>query len=155
MMDRADNSLAAVMESDMELWRYWGFEPWHYGSLQGVRRLVTFVKPALMGDVAKYYAVDTVIWKGFADSEKESLWRSTTPKEDVMTQRFLFLEQCEKPVCRIKSFLLGFRGYLEFHTYWPGQKFDRRLKDLAPLVDKALTIYNKKQKGRDRPEGGE
>jgi hypothetical protein len=154
MMDRTDNTLAVIMESDMELWRYWGFEPWYYGSLQGVRRLVTFVKPALMGDVAKYYAVDTVVWKGFADSEKESLWRSTTPKEDVMTQRFLFLERCEKPVCRIKSFLLGFRGYLEFHTYWPGQKFDRRLKDLAPLVDKALTIYGKRE-GRDRPEGGE
>ena len=154
MTNGTDSSLADIMESDMELWRYWGFEPWHYGSLQGVRRLVTFVKPALIGDVAKYYAVDTVVWRGFSDSERESLWRSTTPKEDVMTQRFLFVENNEKPLCRIKSFLLGFRGYLEFHSHWPGQTFDRRLKDLAPLVDKALDIYNKREE-ENQCKGGE
>lgn len=141
MIAKNTDSAVDIMESAMGLWSYWGFEPWHYGTMRGVRRLVTFVKPALLGDVAKYYAVDTLVWSGITDAEKETVWRSTTPKEETMTQRFLFVENNEAPTYKIKSFLLGFKGYLEFHTYWPGQKFDRRLKDLAPLVDKAFEVH--------------
>lgn len=138
------------MDSDMEFWKYWGFEPWAFGSMRGVKRLVTFVKPALIGDIAKYYAEDTIIWQVAGDSEKEQLWGSVSPRDDFMTQRFLFIEDTEKPLRKIKSFMLGFKGYLEFHSYWPSFeddgkvkpiKFDKRLKDLIPLVNRAIDLY--------------
>lgn len=134
----------------MGLWSYWGFEPWNLGELSGVRRRVAFVKPALIGEVARYYAVDTIVWTAGSDASRENLWSSTHPVEDVMTQRFLFLIDREAPLFRIQSFMLGFKGYKEFHTYWPGGKWNRRIKDLAPLVDKAIEIH----RGAGKTEGG-
>ena len=144
-------SIVGAMENDMALWSYWGFEPWSFEGMRGVKRLVTFVKPALIGDIAKYYAEDTIIWCVPNEPVKEKLWRSISPKEDTMTQRFLFIERREPPICRVRSFLLGFRGYLEFHSYWPQRGgrdnpetgnagFDVRLKDLVPLVDRAMKL---------------
>jgi len=132
--------LAKMMEHDMGLWGYWGFEPWHLGAMSGVRRRVAFVKPALIGEVARYYAIDTIVWVTASEAARENLWTSTRPAEDVMTQRFLFLVDDEKPQCRIKSFLFGIKGYKELYTYWPGKQMHRRLQDLAPLVDKALAL---------------
>ncbi len=124
----------------MELWRYWGFAPWSWLGMCGVTRLVTFLKPALLGDVAKYYAMDTVVWHENSPEDRERLWEAVAPKEDVMTQRFLFLEKRATPLCRIRSFWFGLRGYLEFHSYWPGAGCDSRVKDIAPLVDRAIEL---------------
>lgn len=134
----------------MKLWEYWGFEPWAQGAMAGVRRVVTFVRPALLGEVARYYAIDTIIWTPASETAREILWTSTRPAADVMTQRFMFLLDRERPMFRIKSFALGLKGYKEFHSYWPGRKWDRRLKDLAPLVDKAIELHGK----GERAEGG-
>lgn len=134
------HSIVKMMTSDMDLWRYWGFEPWSMGNLSGVRRKIAFVKPALIGEVARYYAIDTIVWAPTSERDREKLWTSIRPAEDVMTQRFMFLLDQEASLFRIKSFLLGFRGYKEFHSYWPGRKWNRRLKDLAPLVDKAIAL---------------
>lgn len=135
--------IVKMMVGDMDLWRYWGFEPWNQGEMSGVRRKVAFVKPALLGEVARYYAIDTIVWVPASERARENLWTSTRPIEDVMTQRFMFLLDLETPLFRIKSFLLGLRGYKEFHSYWPGKGWNRRLKDLAPLVDKAIKLHDK------------
>lgn len=139
-MSVSDAVLSAALQKDIALWEYWGFAHWRSGEMSGVSRKVTFLKPALLGDVAKYYAIDTIVWNLGTDAERETLWQTIEPQEDVMTQRFLFLEDREKPLFRIKSFFWGLRGYREFHSYWPGGKFDARLKDLAPLVDRAFEI---------------
>lgn len=139
------------MEGDMGLWNYWGFEPWNLGELSGVRRRIAFVKPALIGEVARYYAVDTIVWAVGSDASRENLWTSTRPIEEVMTQRFLFLIDGEIQLFRIQSFMFGFKGYKEFHSYWPGRGWNRRIKDLAPLIDKAIEIHQ----GADTVEGGE
>ena len=125
----------------MDLWRYWGFEPWNSGEMSGVQRKIAFVKPALLGEVARYYAIDTIVWVPASERARENLWTSTQPIEDVMTQRFMFLLDQEASLFRIKSFFFGFKGYREFHSYWPGRGWNRRLKDLAPLVDKAIELH--------------
>ena len=129
------------MEKSIDLWRYWGFDYWESNGVVGVKRRVAFVKPAMIGEVARYYAEDTIVWSPVCSADLETLWRSIKPIEDVMTQRFLFLTDTTPPICRIKSFLFGIRGYLEFHSYWFGQGHDARLKDLVPLVEKAANIW--------------
>jgi hypothetical protein len=63
-----------------------------------------------------------------------------------MTQRYLFVEGTDTgEKCVIKSFWLGFRGYAEVHTFAPGGKIEKRIKDLAPLVDTALEILRNKK----------
>lgn len=147
------DSLVKIMEYDMGLWDYWGFKPWNLGAMSGVKRKVAFVKPALLGEVARYYAVDTIVWCLTSETERENLWNSASPIEDVMTQRFLFLVDLEPPLHRIKSFLFGFRGYKEFHSYWPGRQCHKRLNDLAPLVDKAIALHKGVGKSGEN-EGG-
>ncbi len=135
------NSCAGIMEHDLELWHYWGFEEWNWNGLTGVTRRVRFVKGALLGEVARYFAEDTIIWNCGDEYNRELLWRSLCPKEDVVSQRFMFLLDRPKPLRQIRSFLFGLRGFAEYHSYWPGGCYDVRLKDLAPLVDKALCLY--------------
>jgi len=62
-------------------------------------------------------------------------------------------ESGEKGV--VKSFLLGFRGYAEVHTFTPGGRVEKRIKDLAPLVDTALELIRsrKNKAGGDVIEG--
>ncbi len=138
------------MEADLELWRYWGFEPWERDGFRGVSRRVTFLKGALLGVVARYYAEDHIVWSCLTDGARESLWNGLSRKEDVMTQRFLFLTS--GPPRRVKAFGLGFGGYAEFLFYVPSDdlsapaKPHRRARDLTGLVDRAIEL------GRDAQE---
>ena len=138
-------TLDKIMESDPGLWEYWGFSLWSWGALGGVSRRVTFIKPALLGEVAKYYAEDTVIWRCGCEADRDALWKSLRPKEDLMTQRYLFLTQ-DSFKRRVKTFMFGIKGMAEFHSYMPGQKFIKSLKDLAPLVDRAAALHEEKSK---------
>lgn len=135
------NSCAKAMEHDLGLWHYWGFEEWSWNGLLGVNRRVRFVKGALLGEVARYFAEDTIIWKCGDEKNRELLWRSLSPKVDVVSQRFMFLMDQKKPLRQIRSFLFGLRGFAEYHSYWPGGCYDSRLKDLAPLADQAVHLY--------------
>ena len=135
------NSCAEMMEHDLGLWHYWGFEEWNRDGLVGVTRRVRFVKRALLGEVACYFAEDTIIWKCGDEKNRETLWRSLAPKTDVVSQRFMFLLDLPEPMRRIRSFLFGLRGFAEYHSYWPGGCYDVRLKDLAPLTDQAVALY--------------
>lgn len=138
------------------LWEYWGFEPWAADGMKGVYRRVTFVKSGLLGEVCRYYADDYIIWSHNGRADRRRILEACKPKPDLMTQRYLFVEGAEsgeKGV--VKSFLLGFRGYAEVHTFTPGGRVEKRIKDLAPLVDTALELIRsrKNKAGGDVIEG--
>ena len=116
------------------LMKEWGFSQWSCGSLAGVTRRVTFVKGALLGEVARYYAEDTIIWRCGCDVERNALWNELKPKSEVQSQRFLFLLNQEESFSQIKSFLLGLRGFAEFHSFHPGSPHSKRILDLQQII---------------------
>ena len=46
-----------------DIWEEWRFEPWRSGTAEGLYRRVSMVKSGLLGEVARYYADDYIIWK--------------------------------------------------------------------------------------------
>ena len=48
----------SFLDKSMDLWTYWGFEPWSYKQMKGVSRKITFVKDSFLGEVGRYYAYD-------------------------------------------------------------------------------------------------
>ena len=147
LIDRLELGLAP------DLWEYWGFTPWNDFGMKGVYRRVTFVKSALLGEVCRYYADDYVIWRHNGRPDRDLVLKTCQPQPELMVQRFLFVEERESGEKeRIRSFLFGLRGYVEVHSYTPGGRYSKRLKDLAPLVDRALELINSKEEGL---KGGE
>ena len=133
------------LEKVSDLWEYWGFSSWNRDGLRGVYRRVTFVKSALLGEVCRYYADDYILWNHGGREDRKRILKICRPQPDLMTQRYLFVdaqESQEKGV--VKSFSLGFRGFVEVHSFTPGGRFDKRVKDLAPLVEKALELLRKR-----------
>ena len=92
-----------------------------------------------MGPVAEYSAWEAIVWAPGTTEERENLWRSCVPLPDTITQRFLFLLENPWTKRRIRSFALGFRGFLEFYAYWPGADSHPKVRDLTGLVDLAQT----------------
>ena len=132
--------LGEYLASRHEFWEYWGFEPWREGPFAGVSRRPRFVKGGLLGPVAEYRAWEAIVWAPGTAEDRETLWHSCTPVPETMTQRFLFLLGRPWPKRRMRSFALGFRGFLEFHAYWPNARTEPKIRDLTGLVDLALTI---------------
>ena len=130
-----------MLAASTGLWQHWGFEPWNWGPLAGVGRRQSFVKDGFLGRIAEYGAWDYIVWEPGDFDDRRALWAECRPRPEIMTQRFLFLTPETWPGRRIKSFWLGFRGYLEFYAYWPGQTRpadDNLAADLTGLVDLAL-----------------
>jgi hypothetical protein len=129
-----------------DLWEYWGFSLWDAPGMKGVYRRVTFVKNALIGEVCRYYADDYIIWNHSGKEDKERILKTCRPQTDLMTQRYLFVEASEsREKGRVRSFLFGLRGYAEVHSFTPGGQYEKRIKDLAPLVDKALELVRSRK----------
>ncbi len=142
MIDISDLELAS------DLWEYWGFSSWNAHGMKGVYRRVTFVKNALLGEVCRYYADDYVIWSHNGRADRDRILETCRPQSDLMTQRYLFVDANESgEKGRIRSFLWGLRGYAEVHSFTPGGRYDKRIKDLAPLVDKALELVRSRKSG--------
>ena len=135
-----DVNLGDTLASRHDFWEYWGFEPWTMGPFAGVSRKPRFVKGGILGPLAEYRAWEAIVWTPGTAEEREKLWNSCSPVPDTMTQRFLFLLEDPWPKRRMRSFTLGFRGFLEFHAYWPQCKTESRIRDLTGLVDLALSI---------------
>ncbi len=133
-------SLADTLASRHDFWEYWGFEPWQSGPFVGVSRKQRFVKDGILGPVAEYKAWEAIVWAPGTAEEREALWRRCAPLPETMTQRFLFLLDEPWTTRRIRSFALGFRGFLEFYAYWPAASVHPKARDLAGLIDLALTI---------------
>lgn len=121
---------------NMEMWTYLSFEPWEHGGMKGLSRKITMVKDSLMGPVAKYYALDYIVWLHRDGPDIEYITREWKPMTDVMMQRFLFVGGSSRGRTA-KGFWLGFRGFLEIYSYTPGGEHHPKVKDLIPPIDLA------------------
>lgn len=140
-----EQQLVERLEATPALWTHWGFESWSQGPLTGVFRRQLFIKGGILGRIAEYGARDYIIWHCGSPEDREQLWRNLKPLPEIMTQRVLFVRRDERPARRIKSFWFGFRGYLEFFSYWPGDdlKINPAPADLTGLVELALNVKEK------------
>lgn len=133
-------SFKQICESHPDFWAHWGFEPWRTDDLVGVRRDQRFIKSGLLGPVADYNAVEFIVWETGDELVRERLWQTIGPLPEVITQRFLFVLPTPWTERKIRSFRLGFRGYLEFYAYWPGSGAHKKAADLTGLVDLVLKL---------------
>ena len=118
-----------------ELWRDWGFVPWSYEGMAGVSRRVTFTKGGLLGEVARYYADDYIVWMHGGPPAVHGLFATWPPVREVMLHRFVFVVDHVVRPPRQRSFWFGFKGYLEVYEYAVGGRAPRRVGDLTPLVE--------------------
>ena len=59
--------------------------------LSGVFRRVTVRKGSLLGEVARYYADDYIIWEHMGDESVRRIFREWKGEPDVMVHRILLL----------------------------------------------------------------
>lgn len=128
-----------------EYWKHWGFSPFCSQELEGVSRRVTFSKGALLGEVARYYSHDTILWKHSGEETACALLRDARPLEDVMTQRFVLLVETGEGRPRVRSFCFGFRGFVEVLLYRAEGKAYRKFRDLTDLIDAAPGFLARKR----------
>jgi hypothetical protein len=125
---------ARLLASVDSFWAYWGFERWESAPFSGVVRRQRFVKDGILGPIAEYQALDYIVWVSGSQDDRETLWRTVRPRQDVMTQRFLFLVANPWSNRRIKSFFAGLKGYVEFYAYRPTGDGGLGTKDIADLT---------------------
>lgn len=145
------SDLAAVED----FWSYWGFEPWEHMGMKGVSRKVTFVKDSIMGEIARYYAYDYIVLTHRGKLDADMIFKSWKPETDVMLHRFVFVEERAVDKKRIRSFYMGLKGFLEIYHYSVNTNYDKKIKDLAPLIDKAWELLIKKKLEGDGGDGTE
>ncbi|MDR1709263.1 MAG: hypothetical protein LBS70_06035 [Candidatus Accumulibacter sp.] len=143
------------MGSFPDFWRHWGFEPWAEAPFAGVSRRQRFVKSGLLGRVAEFFAWDFIVWSSGTEEDRKTLWEKRGPMPEIISQRFLFL--LEKPwnERRMRSFSLGFQGYLEFFAYCPGSAGHAKAKDLTGLVDLCCGLLRNGTSGQTGDGGKE
>jgi len=129
-------------------WNEYGFLKWSDLGFQGVSRRVTFRKNSLMGEVARYYSDDYIIHApdpSFAARQIMDRWK---PFDDVMSHRILMMSEASWGDPVQKSFLFGFRGWVEVIAYRPGDPAPvKKFADLAALVNNAGVVHGKLQEG--------
>ncbi len=130
---------------------YWdeiGFQPCSGLGLAGVYRRVTFRKGALLGEVARYYADDYILWSHEGEQSAERILRDWRGIPEVMSHRILLLGNSTWPKTRQKTFLWGFRGWVEIYSLRLGDKPHKRFADLAYWALMGLD-YSKKKGNQD------
>lgn len=135
--------IGRLLASLDEFWEHWGFKPWSMGPFSGVSRVQRFVKEGILGPVAEYQAWDCIVWGSGTEEDRENLWKTLRPLEEIMTQRFVFIVPEPWDDRRIKSFFAGFKGYVEFYAYFPrpeGGLGTKEVKDLTGLVDMGIRL---------------
>lgn len=132
----------SFLASASEIWEEWRFEPWKSGTAEGLYRRVSMVKSGLLGEVARYYADDYIIWKHEAN-DVERLRREVKSESDLLLQRFVFLRENEAYHMKKSSLMFGFRGFVELHFFTPGDDIPKAIQDTAFLVNAALRKLGK------------
>lgn len=132
----------SFLASASEIWEEWRFEPWKSGTAEGLYRRVSIVKSGLLGEVARYYADDYIIWKHEAN-DVERLRREAKSESDLLLQRFVFLRENEAYHMKKSSLMFGFRGFVELHFFTPGDDIPKAIQDTAFLVNAALRKLGK------------
>jgi len=126
-----------------EIWSEWRFEPWKNGSAEGLKRRVSLIKSGLIGEIARYYVDDYIVWKYLPEDPKR-IFTTAGSEPDLMSQRFLFVKTEGRYFTRKKSFLMGLRGFIEIHIYRLGDDPPKIIEDLAYLVNKAGEVVGPK-----------
>ena len=132
----------SFLASASEIWEEWRFAPWKSGTAEGLYRRVSMVKSGLLGEVARYYADDYIIWKHEAN-DVERLRREAKSESDLLLQRFVFLRENEAYHMKKSSLMFGFRGFVELHFFTPGDDIPKAIQDTAFLVNAALRKLGK------------
>lgn len=125
------------------LWDEWRFEPWQNGSAEGIKRRVSLIKSGLIGEIAKYYVDDYIIWK-YKQEDPKRIFTTAVSEPDLMSQRFLFVQEKGRYFTKKKSFFWGLRGFIEIHIYRLGDDTPKIIEDLAYLVNKAREVVDPK-----------
>lgn len=120
-----------------DIWEEWRFEPWRSGTAEGLYRRVSMVKSGLLGEVARYYADDYIIWK-YEESDADRLRKEAKSESDLLLQRFLFLRGAGGYRMKKSSLMFGFRGFVELHFFTPGDDIPKAVQDTAFLVNAAM-----------------
>lgn len=115
------------------------FVPWEDETASGFYRRVIIVKDGLLGEVARYMADDYIIFN-YRDSDIQRLKQSVKPEADLMTQRWLFVQQQGENSHSEKHFWFGFRGGAHFYRYSAASDAHKDIADLAYIVNKAAEI---------------
>ena len=126
-----------------EIWEEWRFEPWSNGSAEGLRRRVSLIKSGLLGEIARYYVDDYIVWK-YLPEDPDRIFNTASHEADLMSQRYLFLTSKGGYSTRKKSFMLGLRGFVEIHIYRLGGTAPSEIEDLAYLAGKAEEVVGPK-----------
>ena len=125
-----------------EIWSEWRFEKWTDGTAEGLYRRVTMVKSGLLGEVARYYADDYIIWK-YEKEDPERIFRAAKGENDLLLRRFIFLKEKGGWETKKRMLMLGFRGFAEMHFFTPGSEPPRAIADAAYLINAAAAKINK------------
>lgn len=128
---------------------YWdeiGFNLWEGNGLRGVYRRVTFRKGAMLGEVARYYADDYIIWSHRGEEDVKAIFRDWKGEEDVMTHRILLLGEETWEKHRQKTFFWGYRGWVEVYAFRIGDEPHKRFRDLAHWAAKGLEYASGRQR---------
>lgn len=135
-----------------EYWEELGFKPWASLGLAGVYRRVTFRKGALLGEVARYYADDYIVWTHRGEESAGRIFREWKGEPEVMAHRILLLGEETWQKHRQKTFLWGFRGWVEIYSFRVGDKPHKRFADLAHWATMGLDYFSKTG-NRNQPGG--
>ncbi|GHV43093.1 hypothetical protein FACS1894187_25480 [Synergistales bacterium] len=150
------------LENSMDMWSYLSFEPWEAcgGLMRGVSRRITLVKDGFLGEVAKYYALDYIVWTHNDAQSIEYLLSMREAVPDVVTQRFVLVGS-SRPASgerEAKSFAFGLKGFLELYSYTPTDKtlpaseenpsknYHRKISDLVPSINLAWNRRDHKRR---------
>ena len=130
----------SVLGKMMDFWSHAGFEPWEHKGMEGVFRQVTFVKDSHMGVIAEYYAYDYIVWTHRGETDGDYILENWKPLKETMMQRFILLEDNATEKRKVRSFLFGFKGYLEVYHYSVKGTYDKKFRDLVPIIDKGMEL---------------
>lgn len=148
MTQTALAGMTARLASVHDFWNHWGFEPWAEPPFAGVCRVQRITKSGFLGRIAEFHAWEAIVWECGGEEDRNTLWRLRPPMPDALTQRFLFLLPEPWAERRIRSYVFGLRGYLEFYAYNPALLDDGcpacvghpNVQDLTGLVDLAMAL---------------
>jgi len=90
------------------------------------------VKSSFIGEIARYYADDYIIWK-YLPGDVERIRRRAKPKSDLMVQRYVFLQNEGNGSFKKASFMFGLRGIIEIYRYTLGEEPPAGIADIAHL----------------------
>lgn len=125
-----------------DYWEEIGFIPWANMGMTGVYRRVTFKKGAMLGEVARYYADDYIVWEHMGEQSAATIFREWKGQEEVMTHRILLVGEETWEKHRQKTFFWGYRGWVEVYGFRIGDEPHKRFRDLAHWVTKGFEYSN-------------